>query len=145
MGKKSKRKTRRKRQAKNAAKKRGKKISLKTASKIVQESDRTGVDVPAIVDSVVSGIPIVGPLASELLTQTGALGGIQDLVSGGMGGTSGRGGTRGVSLVDSKLGNLGVISRKKALQVLMSRGKRPPRRQKPTFIQVPSGQSVVRV
>ncbi|MGH6787951.1 MAG: hypothetical protein ACREBO_14075 [Novosphingobium sp.] len=138
MGKKSKGKTKAKKKAKAALKKKGiKNPSLKAASKLAQQSEKTGIDPTELLSSAVGGIPFVGGLASNLIDQTSAIAGAQ--------GVSGRGGVRGVQLVDSKLGNLGTISRKKALQVLMTRGKKAPRPRKPTFIQVPQGQSVVRV
>lgn len=137
MGKKSKAKTKAKKKVKKIAKAKGKKIPLKKASKLVQQSEQQGLDLGALAESALGGIPFVGGLLQEGVSQVrgGALGG----------GTPGRGGSRGVQLVDATLGNLGTISRRKALGILINRGKRPPRRSKPTFIQVPQGQSVVRV
>jgi len=137
MGKKSKSKTAKKKQVKKVAKAKGKNVGIKQASKIVAQSDKTGIDLTELASSAVAGIPFVGGLASNLIDQGASI--------AGAGVTSGRGGRRGVQLVDASLGNLGTISRKKALSILINRGKRPPRRSKPTFIQVPQGQSVVRV
>lgn len=138
MGRKGKSKTAKKKAAKKALKKKGvKNPTLKQASNLAKQADKTGIDVESLVTAGVSGIPFVGGIASELIGQSGILAG------GGV--PSGRGGVRGVMLVDSRLGNLGTISRRKALTVLMNRGKKAPRPRKPTFIQVPQGQSVVRV
>lgn len=138
MGKKSKAKTKKKKDAKKAAAKMGKKLGIKDATKIVNSADRQGLDVAALASSVVSSIPIVGGLASGLIDQGPALlGG-----NVGAGVPSGRGGVRGVTLVDSKLGNLGVISRKKALSILVNRGRRPPRRSSKTVAILKAGESI---
>lgn len=137
MGKKSKAKTAKKKKVKKALKKKGKKASLKEVSKIVKDADKQGIDPVELISSGVSSIPFVGGIASSLIDQT--------IGAGTGGGGTGKGGVRGVMLVDSKLGNLGTISRKKALSVLMNRGKKIPRARKPTFINVPQGQQVVRV
>jgi len=141
MGKKGKAKTKAKKKAKQALKKKGvKKPTLKQASKLAKQSEKSGIDVDSLASSALSGIPFVGPLLGDVIEQTGAVSGL----AGGQG-VSGRGGVRGVQLVDSKLGNLGTISRKKALQVLMNRGKRPPRKSKPVFVQLPQGTTLQKV
>jgi len=137
MGRKGKSKAKKLKKVKNAMKKKNKKAKLQDINSAVNRAEKTGIDVGSLAESALSGIPFVGPLLGDVVGQA---------VSGaGAGGISGRGGVRGVQLVDSRLGNLGTISRKKALSVLMNRGKKAPRRAKPTFISVPTGQSVVRV
>lgn len=137
MGKKSKGKTKAKKNAKKALKKKGKKSDIKSATKAVKKADKSGIDVQELVASGLDGIPFIGGLAGEAFRQ------VAPQAGGGV--SSGRGGARGVQLVDATLGNLGTISRRKALSILINKNKRPPRRSKPTFIQVPAGQSVVRV
>jgi len=137
MGKKSKAKTKQKKNAKKALKKKGKKNDIRSVSKTVKKADKLGIDANELIASGLDSIPFVGGLLGEGVRQSGLGAPAQ--------GTGGRGGARGVQLVDATLGNLGTISRRKALSILINKNKRPPRRSKPTFIQVPQGQSVVRV
>ena len=133
MGRKGKAKTAKKKQAKAIAKSKGKPISLAHASKISKQADQTGQDITDVVSSAVSGIPFIGGLASGLIDKGSEIAGRQ-----GMGG---RGGTRGVQLVDSTLGNLGTISRKKALSILVNRNRRPPRRRQKTVAILRAGET----
>lgn len=133
MGKKGKAKTKAKKVAKKAAAKKGKKLPIKKASKLAKAADKGGFDVAEFASAAVGGIPFVGGIASNLIDQGVGLAGGQ--------GKGGRGGTRGVQLVDSTLGNLGTISRKKALSILVNRGRRPPRRRTKTIAILRAGES----
>lgn len=133
MGKKGKAKTAKKKKAKQALKKKGKKSNLKNASKAVKKADSAGLDVTELIASGLDGIPFIGGIAGEALRQGAPL--------AGGGGVSGRGGTRGVQLVDATLGNLGTISRKKALSILVNRNRRPPRRRGKTVAILRAGES----
>lgn len=137
MGKKSKQKSRAKKNAKKALKRKNKRHDIKSATRAVQKADKIGIDVQELVASGLDSVPLIGGLAGELVRQ--APSGAMEQVS------SGKGGVRGVQLVDATLGNLGTISRRKALSILINKNKRPPRKMRPTFIQVPAGQQVVKV
>lgn len=141
MGTKAKKKTAQKKAAKKILKAQGKKSDIKSSSKLASTASKSGIDLTQLASSAVSGIPFVGGLASNLIDQTQA---IADTGAGTLPQT-GRGGVRGVQLVDSHLGNLGTISRKKALAVLMARGKRPPVRRNKQVAILRSGETVVKV
>lgn len=134
MGKKSKSKTKSKKAVKKAAKAKGKSIGVVQASKIVKQADKAGIDPVELLSSAVSSIPFVGGIASNLIDQSSAI--AQSQASGG------RGGVRGVQLIDSKLGNIGTISRKKALSILVNRNRRPPRRSSKTVAVLRAGESI---
>lgn len=134
MGKKSKSKTSKKKAAKKAAKKKGKKLGIKDATKLVNKAEKEGFDIAEFASAAVGGIPFVGGIASNLIEQGTAL--------AGAGVPSGRGGRRGVQLVDATLGNLGTISRRKALGILVNRGRRPPRRSAKTVAVLRAGESI---
>jgi hypothetical protein len=89
-----------------------------------------GFDVGSAAESALSGVPFVGPIASNLLSQSGILKPKSAPTGGAQGGRS-----RGVQLIDASTGlNLGVISRKRALSVLTSHKKgssTKPRRMHP--------------
>lgn len=142
MGKKGRSKTAKKKAVKKAAAKKGKKVGIKTATKIAKQADKQGIDVASLADSVFASVPFVGPLVSEVAGQAGITEGIAALAgqpSAG-GAPSGRGGRRGVMMVDASTGlNLGSISRKKALGVLT---RRKQFRRSKKVVLVPAGQEV---
>lgn len=144
MGKKSKSKTAQKRAAKKLLKKQGKRADIKSASKLAGDAKKQGLDLTQLASSAVGSIPFVGGLASNLIDQVAGGAEIIPGIDGGQPST-GRGGTRGVMLVDSRLGNLGMISRRKALAVLMNRGKRPPVRRMKQVAVIRSGEQVVKI
>lgn len=139
MGKKGRAKTKAKKAAKAGAKRAGKKIGIKTASKIAKTAEKKGLDVKSLATSLLSGVPIVGPLVADVAEQL-----IPEAVLGAepMAPTVGRrGGARGVQLIDASTGlNLGTISRKRALSVLIRRAKF--RRAAKKIVLVPSGSEV---
>lgn len=142
MGKKSKSKTKQKKAAKAALKKAGvKNPTLKQSSALVKKSEKSGLDVGSLIKSGVSGIPFVGSLAEEALSQSGVLDQFGTQTGGQVSG--GRGGARGVMMIDAKTGlNLGVISRRRALRML-SRTKVASKSRRVAILR--SGEQVVKI
>jgi len=140
LGKKSKSKTAKKKAVKKAAKSKGKKLKLKDATKIVNKSEKLGIDIPTLATDIIAGVPIVGPLASTLV---GA--GIEAATGAGAQGERSRG---GLVIVDTRTGmQLRRISMEDYfyLKSLKRRRQlfRAPRRKQVAIIR--SGETVVKV
>lgn len=139
MGKKSKAKTKQKKIAKMAGTVKGKKIPLAMATKIVKQAEKRGLDVKALATSVLAGVPIVGPLVAEVAEQLIPEPDVLSPLAGMP--IRARGGAKGVMMIDASTGlNLGTISRKKALGVLVRRQKF--RRPSKKVVFLPVGQEV---